>query len=404
MAGATPTTLNAALKETWTHERLAEQLYNENPLLKRIRKLKNTQTGEYAVTPVHVGRNHGYTALPAAGGTLNTAGQQGLAQATWNYTHHNIPIKIQGSAIDMTRADNLSVAEAVDLEVTGALGDLQRQLSRQLFMDGTALITACGTTSAATTVVLNVTNGFNALERGWLQVGSVIDIGTTAAETDVADGVSVTAVTESVSAPTIAISGSAVSTDANDYVSIQNARSGATSYEMNGLDNVVDSSTTLGGITVAAQPAWASSENSTSQSLTLPIMMTANRAVMQKTGKPSNYVVTSLKQQQAFYSLVQAQVRFAGDSKTGAGTVDGVQFAGMTVYAMPDCKNEHMYFLTIEDLLLVSSGDPAWQNKHTGGKVLEWIQTEDAFGGRVNVRIQLGASRRNSHAKLTGLT
>lgn len=397
------TSVDAALKETWTENRLAEQLYNENPLLARIKRLKSTQVGQAAVTPIHTGRNHGYTALPAGGGTFNTAGQQELKQATWQYTHHNVPVKIQGSVIDGTRNDSLSVVEAVDLEVEGALSDLNRQLTRQLFMDGNARIATCGTTTAATEVELEAVSGFNAIERGWLAPGVVVDIGTAADEDADIASATITAVEESSSTPSITI-GSAITTDSSDFVSVANARAGTTVYEMNGLGNVVDAADTLGGLTVSAVPTWKSYEDSTSQALSLPIMMDANRKVTQKTGKSANYVVTSLKQQQKFYQLVQAQVRFAGDSNTGAGDVDGVHFNGMTVYAQPDCKNEHMYFLTIDDLLIVSAGDPKWPNRISGGNILKEVANEDAFASYVNVRMNLGARRRNSHAKLTGLT
>jgi hypothetical protein len=37
----------------------------------------------------------------------------------------------------------------VDLEVEGALNDLNRQLTRQLFMDGDGLVTPCGTATSA---------------------------------------------------------------------------------------------------------------------------------------------------------------------------------------------------------------------------------------------------------------
>ena len=252
------TSVDAALRETWTENRLAEQLYQENPFLARIKRLNNTQVGQQAVTPIHTGRNWGYTALPAAGGTLNSAGQQELKQATWQYTHHHVQVKIQGSAIDGTRGDALSVAQVVDMEVEGALTDLNRQLTRQLFMDGNALVAQCGTTTASTTVVLNATSGFNALERGWLGIGAAVDIGTTASEATIADGVSITAVNESSSSPTITISGAAVSTTSSHYVSFKNARSGSTSYEMNGLGNVVSTSADLGGLSVAAVPSWAS--------------------------------------------------------------------------------------------------------------------------------------------------
>jgi hypothetical protein len=76
----------------------------------------------------------------------------------------------------------------------------------------------------------------------------------------------------------------------------------------------------------------------------------------------------------------------------------------MTVARHPDCKNERFYFLTIEDLLLVTAGDPYWQNKIAGANILQPIVNTDAYGSKVVVRLQLGARRRNSHAALTGLS
>lgn len=401
------TSMDAALKETWTESRLAEQLYQDNPFLARVKRVKSTQVGQQAVTPIHVGRNFGYTALPAGGGSLNAAGQQGMAQATWQYTHHHQQVKIQGSAIDGTRGDALSVAEVVDTEISGALTDLNRQLTRQVMMDGDGLVAKCGTTTASTTVALDPVSGFNAIERGWLAVGAQVDIGTAANPVAIASGVTVTAVVESSTAPTITVSGSAVTTSASHFVSFKGARvaAGGASLETNGLGNIVSTSATLGGLTVAAQPTWASpSVDSTVQALTLPLMYSANRKIMQKTGKGATYVLTSLKQQQAFYQLVQGQARFSGDAGMAVGNVDGVSFNGMTVYAQPDTKNEDMFFLTIEDLLLVSAGDPYWQNKITGGNILTWIQGEDSFGGKITTRLNFGARRRNSHTALRGLS
>jgi hypothetical protein len=400
------TSVDAALKETWTESRLAEQLYQKNPLLDKVKKLKSTQVGQQAVTPIHTGRNWGYTATPANAGTLNAAGQQEIKQATWQYTHHHSQVRIEGSAIDGTRGDALSVAEVVDMEVEGALNDLNRQLTRQLFMDGDGLIAQCGTTTASTTVALNATSGFNALERGWIAPGSVVDIGTTGDGDVIAAGRTVTAVTESTSAPTIVISGATVTTSASHYVSLQNSRSATTgaTYEMNGLGNIVSSSASLGGLSVASVPTWASpSVDSTSQALTLPLMYTACRKVFQKTGNDPNYVATSPKQLQAAYALAQAQVRFHSDN-VSFGNVEGTDINGMKLYRHPDCKNEDMFFLTVEDLLLVSAGDPFWQNKVAGANILNWIQGTDQYGAKITVRLNLGARRRNSHSALRGLT
>ncbi len=405
---ATLTSVNAALKVTWTDERLAEQLYALNPLLERIRKLKSTQVGLQAQTPIHTDRNWGYTALPAAGGNLNTAGQQGLAQATWQYTHHHMQVAIQGSAIDGTQNDTVSVANAIDLEVNGALADLSRQLSRQLVNDGSGTVATTGVTTASNTVVLNPASGFNAIERGWLAgsagQGSMVDIGTAANPVSVANNVQVTGVVESATAPTITVSGAAITTAAGNIVTLHGSRVASTSLEANGLDNIVSSSTPLGG--VAASGSWAAAnEDATSQALTLDLMYTQNRKIRQKTGKNATYVVTGEKQLQNFYKLTQAQVRFSSDTAQSVGAVDSVNFNGMEVHAYADVKNEQMYFLTIEDLLLVTPGDPYWVNKVEGGEgPLRWIQGTDSFGSKLTWRLQIGARRRNSQAKLSGLS
>lgn len=399
------TSVDAALKETWTEERLAEQLYQGNPFLAKVKKLKTTKVGQVATTPIHVSRNYGYTPLGAGGGNLNAAGQQGLAQAQWQYTHHNQQIAIQGSAIDGTAGDALSVAEVVDLEVSGALNDLNRQLTRQLFMDGDGFVAQCGTTTASTTVVLAAA-GFNAIERGWLAPGMKVDIGTAADGDAVVAGATITAVNENAASPTITIN-SSVTTSASHFVSIAGSRSpvNGASLEMNGLGNIVSQTATLGGITVAAQPSWASpSVDATSQALTLPLMYAQARKVFQKTGSEPDYVITSPKQLEKAYSLLQAQVRFTGDSGVAAGNVEGTKIGSLNVYRDPDCKNEDMFFTTFGDLHIVSAGDPYWQNKIAGGNILEWIQGTDSYGAKLTVRMNLGARRRNSHAALRGLS
>lgn len=400
---ADPSTIQSALKETWTEERIAEQLYNDNPVLSRVKRLKNTQMGEYALTPIHIGRNWGFSTTSSSGGTLNAAGNQSYAQAQWAYTNQHVQVKIQGSAIDQTKGDALSVASVVDEEVSGAVNDLNRNLSRQIFMDGSAQIAQCGTTSSSTTVQLNTTSGYNAIERGWIGVGALVDIGTSANPTSIASGVEITAT--DLANSTITISGSAVSTTSSAYVSLKGTRSGSTSYEMNGLRNIVSTSATLGGLATASYPEWvAAGVDSTSQAITLALLYTQNQLIAQKTGKPADFVVTGLKQQRKAYTLLQAQVRYTSEQSKPTGFTDGVDINGVKLFAVPDCQNEAVYFLTIGDVFTVSAGDPYWQSRITGGETLAWVQGEDAYAGKITTRMQLGVRRRNSHAALTGLT
>jgi len=408
---ATLTSINAALDVTWTERRIAEQLYQLNPILDRVRKLPSTQVGLQAQTPVHVDRNWGYTALPAAGGNLNTAGQQGLAQATWQYTHHHMQVAIQGSAIDGSQNDTVAVAQVVDMEVTGGLNDLNRQLSRQLAMDGSGQVCGVRTGGASTTVSLELLDGFNAIERGWISgsaaQGTIIDLGTSGAPQSLLNGVQVTGVSESVTNPTLTTGTSVSTTAGTHFVTIHGSRGTAgTSLEMNGLDNAINSTAVFGGLDPATQPAWKPANvDSTSQPLTLALMYTQNRKVRQKTGKNATGIFSGEKQLQNFYQLTQAQVRFSSDTNQAVGAVDSVSFGPIgTVNAAADLKNERMYFLTLEDFFIVTPGDPYWQSKVEGsGGPLRWIQGTDSYGGKLTYRLQLGIRRRDSHAALTGL-
>lgn len=402
---ASPSSIQAALKETWTEQRIAEQLYNDNPVLSRIKQLKNTQMGEYALTPIHIGRNWGFSTTSSAGGALNDAGNQSYQQAQWAYTNQHVQIAIQGSAIDQTKGDALSVASVVDEEVSGAVNDLNRNLTRQIFSDGDAVIAQCGTTSSSTTVQLNTTSGYDAIERGWLDVGAKIDIGTAADGDSIADGREITAV--DLDNSTITISGAAVTTSSSHYVVLAGSKgaAGTTSgLEMNGLGNIVGTAT-LGGIDPASYPAWkAAKVDSSTTTLTLASLYAMNQAIAQKTGKAADYTVTSLKLQRLAYTLLQAQVRYTSETSKPTGFTEGVDINGVNLYAVPDCKNAQAYFLTVGDLFTVSAGDPYWQSAVTGGNTLEWRQGYDEYVGKLTVRMQLGVRRRNSHAKMTAVT
>lgn len=401
--GATLASINGGLKQIWTEDKLEEQIYQGNPFLDEIEKTNRYDVGASAVTPLHVQRNGGYTALPSGGGNLNTAGNQGVAQATWQYAHHHQQVNIQGSAIDGSKTSAQSVANVVELEVTGAVKDLRKQLTRQAFGNGDGIVTSAGVTTASNVVVLDVGDGYDALVRRWLFVGSQVDIGTAANQTSLVNGETVTAVSKVAATPTITVTTAITTTSANK-ISLKGSRSGATSYESNGLRNIVSATADLGGLTVAAQPEWQAAEvTTTAQALTLTLMLNKQLAVQQQTGDSPTDVLTSLKQQAAFYSLLQSQTRFPTD-KLSAGNTDGVMWNNLKVQAHPDCPSADMYFLTKENLFICATGKPAWQNSVTGGDILAWIQGTDSYGAKLTYRLNLCTNRRNAHARLGGLT
>lgn len=408
---ADSTAYDAVLKEVWHPDRLESQLYQENPTLESLEKRQpSAQHGDKVVTPIHTGRGGGYSVVPRAGSSnLNEATSQELNQASWTYTHHWQQIAIESNTIDETSGNANAVAQVVETEVQGALDDLRKQISRQVFGNGDSLIAECDTTSASTTVELLTTGyGYDAIVRGHLHADLVVDIGTTASETSVAADRTITAVKEDSADPDITISGAAVTTAAGDYVSIANSRSGTTSYEMNGLRDMVGSTTSvLGGIDPATVTNWKPAQvDSTTTSITLPKTYELQRSVMQKTGRNPDWVLTSLKQQENLYKLAQPQVRFQGDASLGAGNVGGFSLNGMKIDAVPDCYDRLMFFLTRKCLFLVRTEKPKWAPAaYEGGSgILRWKQDTTQFVSALVYRIEFALDRRNANAAFTALT
>jgi hypothetical protein len=354
----TVSNLTDVLKEAWTSERIEKQFYDENPLFDRLTKVEATMIGEKAIVPIHKGRNGGYTSTNAAGGNLNTAGEQRVDAAEYTLVYHWLPIELEAAALNQAGGSNLqSVIASKDLEMQGAIADMKAQCSRQLVMDGTGRIAQCDDGGASTTVELLATGtGFDALVRGWLQPGMRVDIGTTADSDSLATGSLISAVKEDSADPDITIADSITTVAATGHwVSIANPNSATTTNpELNGLRNIISQTESLGGLDpqTAGEEFWsAGALDTTTTVLSLNLALNLRRGVQQRTGDMSGEVFTSLKQEQAWYELLQNQVRFSSDSVDAGGTP---KFQGLKVNAMPQVLDRDWFYVTVKDLCLIT--------------------------------------------------
>jgi len=392
---ATESSLEAALDVIWTRRHFVEQLFEENRFLEKIKKTDKFTQGKEAKVPLHVTRNGGFTSLPSGGGTLNEAGNQGYDEANFKLTHHHQQAAIQGDILDVSDDKQGSIVTAMDEEVTRALNDMNRQFTRMAYMDQTGRIAQCRT-SNTNNVDLNTTSGRIAIERGWIYEGQQVDVGTKTEEATIVNGSTVTNVDDVNYAFTVA-AGNITTEGTTHYVSNKNARSGETSFEMNGIQNVISETAGLGGLTPTEQRQWKSTVNTTTTTLTIAALLTAQRKIRQRRGKSPTFLNTGLLQQQKFYELLEQQVHFSSDKGLTAGADDTTTWNGMEIFADPDCPDELLAMGHWEHFFMLESaaGGPYWQNKITGGNKLAWIQGTDSYGGKVTYRCQLAADRRN---------
>lgn len=408
--------LTSVLKDAWTSQRVQKQFYNENPILEKIKTVQGTVMGLQAQVPIHKTRSGGYTSTNAAGGTLNAPGNQGTDQALYTLIYHWFQISIETAALNQSDGNAQAIIAAKDLEMQGAIDDVSKQCSRQLVNDGSGFIAQCGTTTSSNVIALQPNSaggrGGQAITRGHLYVGLPVDIGTTADSDAVVAGSVITAVDETPSAPTITIS-SSVSTTSSHYVSIANPNSTtAPNPELNGFRNIAGTGS-LGGINPATpgEEFWkAATVDTTTTTFSLDLALSLQQAVFQKSGKYSGVVFTSAKQNAAFYSLLQNQVRYTGEAGLGAGGVGGLtglSWNNMGINVVPDVYDQDWFYITLDDLVKVTGSitEPTWTSdlEGSGGNV-RWAQGTTGFVEGLVWPFNVGAQRRNSHAAATGLT
>lgn len=415
----TPTTMANVAYEVWTDKTIQEQYFADDGPLSRIESVPATMIGKQAQVPVWGDLNSGgFTTTSTAGGSVNTASNQGTAQALYTLTQHLFPISVEVGALNQMSGNSVqSAIGALDLEIKGGINTMRNQATRQLVTNGDGKVAACGTSGGASTTLPLVASpsatayGYDAIRRNWLRPGAVVDIGTTADTDALATAATVTAVSPVASAPTITTTASVDATAGTHFVYIANPNSAtAANPESNGLRNLINSTGAVGGLNpaTAGQEYWAAYRDTTTTVLSLDLMLNLNREVRQTVGDGITDVWCSLKQQQNWYALLQNQVRFASDSGLSAGNAASATWNGMKVTAYNSILDSDIYFLTLSDFVRVTGAikSPTWYSSLAGNnKGMVWSGAgTTSFADQLFYAFQVGLRRRNSHAAATALT
>jgi hypothetical protein len=195
------------------------------------------------------------------------------------------------------------------------------------------------------------------------------------------------------------------------YIANPNSTTAA-NPETNGLRNLVATTGAVGGInpSTAGQEFWKAAQRDTSTTvLSLDLLLSLQRNVLQQSGQYYTDVWTSYKQQANLYSLLQNQVRYTGDLAIGAGAVDQVTWNNNKISAYPDILDSDLYVLTLSDFVRVhgSIDSPTWLSDvfaGGGGQKFQWAQGATNGVDAVVYPYQVGLQRRNTSAGATGLT
>ena len=441
MAGGTLATVENILKEYYLGP-VQEQLNNEVLLIQRLEARSEDLVGKVAIVPLHTGRSGGIGAVSESA-TLPSAGNQSYEKAQYNLKYLYGRIQVTGPSMAKTKSDAGSFLQILKSELDGIRADLGKDLARQAYGTGDAIIavgTATALTGSGTFVAPYVVElaSWESLKKGQIYAGSILDGVTYSSGTPTiaATGWTVKSTTIAAAATstisiyggtgTPAISQSWTRTGATTTGFNKNALAGR-SNEVDGLQRIITTSApssstvgnsgyqTLGQIDANADQYWDNQRTAVGGALTLQAMQTMANTVRTKGGQTS-MIVTTLGVMREFYRLLTFVT--AGNTSTNPGTVptfnvnegtmdfkagfNSVSYNGIPVVGDIDAPFGNMYFIDESTLKVFSDQD--WHFLDADGQTLRQVIGYDAYEAIMTRYMNLGATNRTKNGVLSGIT
>lgn len=422
---ATLATVDKILKEYYLGP-VVEQLNNEVLLLSRLEARSEDLVGKAAFVPLHTGRSTGIGAV-GENVALPAAGSQKYDRAEYDLKYLYGRIRVTGPSMAKTKSDAGAFLQTLRGELDGIRADLTKDLARQVYGNGDAVIataTASTTSGGANTTTTLTLASWEPILKGHLYVGELLDVTTYSSGTPTIAATSavVTVVTQNAAATSTitfthasaAIAATASVTRAGATAGQNRFANGPRSNEIDGLIRMVDgvdatSSTftsaaakSVGKIDAFANEYWDNQRAAVGGALTIMEIQKGLNLARQQAANPS-ILLTSLGVQREFYRLLQANQQFVQPGDTGyqAG-FSTLMYAGMPVIADIDAPFGNLYILDESTLKVFSDQD--WHFLDTDGQTLRQVAGYDAFEAVMARYANIGATNRRKNVVLTGIT
>jgi len=399
---ATMTTVSSLLKEVY-EKQLREQLNNDVVTLRRVEKTSEGVTsevgGRYVTFPIHTKRNAGIGARNELE-ALPTAGQQGYNAARVALKYLYGLVRLSGQTFELANENFQAFASALDLELSGLKNDLAKDLNRQVYGAGTGVV---ATANAPGTGSIGA-NPFNVASYSavkWAQLGMVVDVYASDLTTLKASARTITAI--NTTSGQITYDGASQNTVSTDVL----VRTGSINREITGFASIVNTGNTLYNIVPGAEPTWQANVNAnggTNRALSegLMIQMVDQCRI---NGDTPTVIFSNLGVRRAYFNLLTQQRRYTNTMEFEGG-FKGLAFTtdkgDIPLVVDVDCPDNTLYFINEPNLKVYRSQD--WSFMDRDGSRWQRVVGYDAYEAVMYTYMELGAHRRNVHAKLADIT
>lgn len=398
--GASLTTIANILKDMYLPP-VVEQLNNEVLFSQRLETRDQELVGNQAVVPLHSGRSGGIFARGESQ-QLGDPGSQAYLKAVYDLKFLYGRVRVTGPSMAKSKNEVGAFLQVLKGEMDGIRMDIKKDFARQVYGNGDGLIATCGTTSASADVVLN---DDEALRKGYLYVGRVVDIGTAADPDSLIDGEAITAV--DVANKTITVT-TAISTTTSNFVANHGnlGDSGSPSVKEidAGLQKIVSATAgvAVGGLDPddAGEEIWENERNTDGGAISLDAIHKALNRVRINGGETSA-MITSFGLQRQVFNLLQSQVRYVNPMEVKGG-FQTLEFFGHPIIADLDAPWGKVYLLDEKSLKIFADRD--WHFLDEDGSILKWRSGYDEWEAVLARYVNLGVDRRNNQFVISGLT
>lgn len=411
---ATLSTLDNILKEYYLGP-VAEQLNNEVLLLNRLESRSEDLVGKYAYVPLHYGRSGGIGAV-GENAALPDAGYQQYYRAKYDLKYLYGRVRVTGPSMAKTKNEAGAFLQALKSELDGLRNDLRKDLARQVYGDGSAVIAQAAASSAVSGSVITLASA-EAIKKGQLYPNMKVDIFaySTNAKTS---SVTTTITAVNAATPSITVADATGVAD-GDYIAragavaaqLNNA-TGSRSNEIDGLSRIVSTSAQdLGEVAVATYGWWDNKrlapdfdpEVAGSQTaLSLDLIQKAMNTIRLEGANPSA-IITTLGIQREFYNLLSQDVQYIDPASLSyAAGFKTLSYNGMPLIADIDAPYGRMYVLDESTMKVFSDQD--WHFLDADGQTLRQVSDRDAFEAVMVRYMNLGATKRNNQMVISGIT
>jgi hypothetical protein len=394
MAGTSITILANVLKEFYLPP-VVEQLNNEVLLLQRLEARDQEIFGKAAFVPVHTGRSSGigargeYVQLP-------DAGAQAYDRAQYDLKYLYGVVRVSGPSMAKTASEAGAFLQALKSELDGIRNDLRKDVARQVYADGTGAVALTAANAAVNTLTLQA-SGAEAINKGQLYVGMVVDIGPAATPTSDATQRNITAV--NAATPSITVDGAAVTTANGDGVGRFGSRAAASvSYEIDGLSKLISTAAnTVGGINAATSTYWDNIRDTAGTAITQDRLMQGFNKVRIAGGEVSA-IYTSFGIQRDFFNTFTNNIRYT-NPLTLQGGFQTLDFMGKPLIADVDAPFAKAFLC--DERFLKTFSNRAWHFLDEDNSTLKWDTNYDAWKAVLARYMNLGVTRRNTQMVIT---